>query len=664
MGLKTYSDFKYDIKDNEVVIYKYVGDQEEVTIPNSINGLPVVDINASLVRDTGFTNSDKLKKVIIPEGVREIGMFSFGYGCKSLETVVIPASVTEMESSAFGSRSLKAIEVNENNPKFASIDGVLFNKDKTELIYFPWGKSYRTGGDLPEGKMEAFDYIIPDGTVTIGYQAFGDCYLIGVTIPDSVKEIKGRAFSNCRCLKDIILPKSITAIDWSTFENCDSLESIGIPENVTKIDNGAFEGCSALEDITIPSNVTEIRFSAFQGCASLTSIAIPKGVKEIEQRTFKDCTSLECINIPSTVEKIDISAFDGCKALERISVDENNPVYNSIDGSLYRKEGNKRIYTPRALLLKNTSEITSLDELAGMTDEELLSKISEESGFEYELEPDDDWKCARSRSEWNIGNIYGEYMKIYAFTTDNRITKLSFSGLDIDRLPLAIAGLSELTVLDISYTKVAELPEWLSRLSKLEILNIYASSVTALPNFIGDLTEMRELHLGASVLTELPDTIGNLTRLEILHLNHTRVSKLPESIGNLKALRSMNLHGSKITELPESIGNITTLEYLYSYYIPLKKLPDSIGNLSSLKRFWICQTKVSELPDSISNLTTLLDFNCRPGRIKELPDELYRILEANKDKVDEEEDEDEDERVKSVIKLNIVIDDGKWNDDE
>ena len=41
MNLKTYMDFKYEIKDNEVVIYKYVGDQEEVTVPDSIDGLPV-----------------------------------------------------------------------------------------------------------------------------------------------------------------------------------------------------------------------------------------------------------------------------------------------------------------------------------------------------------------------------------------------------------------------------------------------------------------------------------------------------------------------------------------------------------------------------------------------------------------------------------------------
>ena len=136
MNLKTYMDFKYEIEDNEVVICKYVGDQEEVTVPDSIDDLPVTIIDCSLISDTGLASSDKVKKVVIPEGVKEIAIFSFKFGCKCLETVVIPASVTEMGRSAFGSRSLKTIEVNENNPKFSSVDGVLFNKDKTELIYF------------------------------------------------------------------------------------------------------------------------------------------------------------------------------------------------------------------------------------------------------------------------------------------------------------------------------------------------------------------------------------------------------------------------------------------------------------------------------------------------------------------------------------------------
>lgn len=664
MNLKTFLDFKYEIENNEAVIYKYIGDLEEVTIPDSIEGFPVTYINASLVADTGFSNSDTLKKVVIPEGVKKIAMYSFRFGCKSLETVVIPASVTDMVRSAFGSESLKAIEVDKNNPNFSSVDGVLFNKDKTELICFPRGKSYRTGGDIPEGMMEIYGYDIPDGTQSVGNDAFGDCWLNSIIIPGSVTTISGRAFSGCRFLKSISLPDGIAEIDWDVFEGCVELESITLPDSVTKIDNRAFKGCAALEGITIPTGVTEIRFDAFNGCAALTSMTIPEGVKKIEQRTFADCVSLERISIPASMTKIDLSAFDGCKALACIVVDDGNSVYASENGALFWREGNKRIYTPRALLLKTKSKITSLADIVGMTDEELLKEISAELGFEYDLAPDNGWECADSMREWHERRLFGECMKIYAFTADDHITKLTFSGLDVDQLPLAVAGLSALTVLDVSHTKITELPEWLDTLSALEVLNVYGSDVAALPDTIGNLTTIKELHIGASDITELPDALCKLTNLEVLHLNHTAINKLPEDLGNCTALRSINLHGSKITALPESIGDLASLEYLYSYYMPLKALPESIGNLAALKRLWICQTHVSELPDSICNLTALQDINYKPGRIEKLPKVLEDILAANNSGLDkhEEDDKGKDKRVKNV--MSITVYGNEWQEDE
>ena len=356
MKLKTYMDFKYGVVDNDVVIYKYTGNREEVSIPDNIDGMPVTVINASLVGDAGLSSSGTLKSVVVPEGVREIAIMSFGYS-KSLENVTIPASVTKMDSSVFvRSMSLKSINVDDSNPEFSSVDGVLFNKDKTELIYFPRGKSYTTSGDIPEGRTEILEYTIPDGVASIGYNTFSDCFLKGVTIPDSVTDIGSRAFSGCCYLKNINLPEGITVISYDTFKDCISLTSIIIPKSVMKIDHSAFEGCTALTDIAIPDSVTEIRFSAFTNCISLASVNIPNGIKSIESNTFANCVSLECISIPATVTEIDLSAFAGCKSLGCINVDESNPVYASVDGSLFQKYGNKLIYRPHALFLKHLNK--------------------------------------------------------------------------------------------------------------------------------------------------------------------------------------------------------------------------------------------------------------------------------------------------------------------
>ena len=188
--MKTKNDFMYKIEDNgEATIYKYMGSCEELIIPGSIDGKPVTTINGSLIGNAGLCNSDTLKRIIVPEGVKKITMKSFSY-CNCLQSVKIPASVTEIDSSAFKySRVLSRIEVDENNLDFSDIDGVLFNKDRTRLIHFPHGKSYRTGGDIPEGFIDTLSYIVPDDVISIGNRAFQDCSLESIELPDSLTEL-------------------------------------------------------------------------------------------------------------------------------------------------------------------------------------------------------------------------------------------------------------------------------------------------------------------------------------------------------------------------------------------------------------------------------------------------------------------------------------------
>ena len=449
METKTYMDYMYKVNENnEVSILKYTGECEEVNIPKSIDGMPVTEINASLIANTGFCNSDLLKRVIIPDGVRRIAMYSFSYS-KSLESVTIPASVTEIHPSAFNrSNSLVSINVDDNNPAYADIDGVLFSKDKTKLIWFPVGKS---------SEAESA-YTVPGGVTTIGIGAFSGCFLNKIVLPDSVTDIGSRAFDGCSKLKDVMLPAGLESISRSVFEGCASLQAIYIPESVTEIGNEAFKGCVSLQDFPVPVGVGQIRFSAFEGCTSLTRFTIPNGVKKIENKTFLNCTSLTSISIPESTTKIDLSAFSGCDSLVNITVDENNTEYTSLGGALHRKSDNKLIYKPRALLLQRASTITSVDDLAGMTDEELLADVCEELGFGCEIQADEGWECAESMFEWIHRDFIGFHMKINAFTENRRITKLCFSGLGIQKLPIAVAGLSALTVLDISHTNVEELP--------------------------------------------------------------------------------------------------------------------------------------------------------------------------------------------------------------
>jgi len=145
-----------------------------------------------------FAGCVSLKAIFLPERLKIIGQRAF-QGCESLTSVMIPRDVTEIGFCAFAScKSLTAIDVVEGNTIFSSQDGVLFNKEKTELIQFPSNSPMK-------------DYTIPDTVTTISEFAFGGCsQLQSVTIPESVMSIeKFTIFSGCNSLRDIYFRSSV-----------------------------------------------------------------------------------------------------------------------------------------------------------------------------------------------------------------------------------------------------------------------------------------------------------------------------------------------------------------------------------------------------------------------------------------------------------------------
>lgn len=193
--------------------------------------LHLTDVNISnsvisIGRDA-FSACDKLVNVNIPNGLTDIGTRAFE-SCISLKNIIIPSSVTNIGNFAFnGCYSLKSIEVAEDNSNYSSEDGVLFNKNKSNLICCPGGK--------------AGEY----------------------TIPDFVTSMSSGAFSNCRSITKVVIPNTITSIPYGAFTQCYALTDVVIPNSVTSIEDSAFKQCSSLANITIPSSVTNIGTDAF-----------------------------------------------------------------------------------------------------------------------------------------------------------------------------------------------------------------------------------------------------------------------------------------------------------------------------------------------------------------------------------------------------------------
>lgn len=234
-----------------------------------------------------FLSDTRIKKVVIENGVTNIGNDAFR-NCDKLVEVVIPNSVTDIGGYAFSAcMRLTNIVLPENLNSIG--EGAFQGCENLETIH------------------------IPENVSSIGSAAFSSCRgLKQVNIPKSVTRIEESVFSGCENLTDITIPETVTYIGESAFRWCHNLKKVNLPNNITSIENNTFLDCGSLTDITIPKNVTDIGENAFRSCGALTKIVIPDSVKSIGGSAFEDCWNLKSATIPSSVTFIGTTAFDNC----------------------------------------------------------------------------------------------------------------------------------------------------------------------------------------------------------------------------------------------------------------------------------------------------------------------------------------------------------------
>ena len=332
----------------------------------------------------GLTN---LESVTIPNTVTSIHSRAFN-SCEKLE-LHIPKSVVTIKEELIGGsgdpvvlgtpsrhesfRGVKKLVVDADNPMFSSDEhGVLYNKDKTVLLYAPTSL---------EGS-----YTIPNGVITVGSEAFADCKkLTEVIISDSVTKIEKLAFYNCLRLNNVTLSNSLTIIGEMAFRSCVQLNTITFPDTLTEIGLGAFND-TALVEVDIPEGAS-VGGHAFSYCMNLKKITwresgshenlnwkfepdsgtltisgigdmtseaiygypwsvysysnqikhiiLEQGITSIGNHAFESNGELTEVEIPDSVTAIGIRAFAECAKLTNVKLPKNLTVlsYELFDGA-------------------------------------------------------------------------------------------------------------------------------------------------------------------------------------------------------------------------------------------------------------------------------------------------------------------------------------------
>ena len=209
-----------------------------------------------------FQNNTALTKVIFP---------------KTILNSDFEESVFFYFNPLFACTSLESIEVEEDNPVICSVDGVLFNKDKTRIICYP-SAAQRTS----------------------------------YTVPESVSKIEGGAFAYSQNLKKVSMSNKVTVMGSSAFYECRNLEEVRLSSNLQGLDSWTFGNCQGLKSMTIPQSVTYLGSNLFSGC-KLETLCIMGIIdsRYITKYLFDDMDTSPNVFVPaSEVEKYK-AVYDG-----------------------------------------------------------------------------------------------------------------------------------------------------------------------------------------------------------------------------------------------------------------------------------------------------------------------------------------------------------------
>lgn len=301
-------------------------DDYALVIPDEIDGAPVVAIanqafyrktnftslhigkNVKTIGDAAFREATSLKTLTFaPDGqLTTISTNAFRY-CTSLESVVIPKTVTAMGTSIFEDCSGMTSAAFEEGFTMNYIPDWTFYNNRFANFEIPASvKTINKGVFMNNTALAAIEF--PATLTKLGQEVFHNCSsLTQVTIPETITSMDINIFQNSGVVTaEVFCP----VIGQGTFYQCANLESVNIHEGVTTIGYGSFHGCTKLPSVVIPSTVTTLSQNAFRECTSMTEVTFAEGIQltSIGSAAFYN-TGLVSVTIPAMVETINSEAF-------------------------------------------------------------------------------------------------------------------------------------------------------------------------------------------------------------------------------------------------------------------------------------------------------------------------------------------------------------------
>lgn len=271
-------------------------------------------------------------EVYIPEGITALSedcLSSFDH----ISVIHLPSTLETVTSRSFGYLPIEEVVVHPDNQLLCSVNGVLYSKDLSTIIYYPKNRS-------------AEGFTTPDSVITIKTGAFAGVKIRYFTATQNVTTLEKGCFTNASVENvDLSACHRLYTIPSLCFTLCRNLKTVLLPHNLKAIKKLAFD-VSTITELELPDSIEKLGRNALSR-NSLQKIKLPKNLEILGDRVFAGCKDLVSLDLSMT-KSIHKKAISECSNLREFLCDEENEVFSTIDGILYDKRSNTLLECPKA----------------------------------------------------------------------------------------------------------------------------------------------------------------------------------------------------------------------------------------------------------------------------------------------------------------------------